>query len=170
MIAAILLALWVAFTLFADETVELLAALWKVFEFIGLVLAKAAEALLVAAGFVLAALAGTAWRALRVCGGWLALAGKFCWFLAIELVRGARDDQEPAADQHDDAAADDDDEDLHQAALILLGLPGNYTRAALDAAYKAAIRKAHPDAGGSVDEAQAVNMARDLLLRALRPG
>ncbi|GGC12702.1 hypothetical protein GCM10011494_34430 [Novosphingobium endophyticum] len=166
MIAAILLALWVAFTLFADETVELLASLWKVFEFIGLVLAKAAEALLLAAGFVLVALARTIGRALRVCGGWLALAGRFCWFLAIELARGARDDQ------HDDAADDDDDhdDDLHQAALILLGLPASYTRHALDAAYKAAIRKAHPDAGGTVDEAKAVNMARDLLLRALRAG
>lgn len=53
-----------------------------------------------------------------------------------------------------------------EAARVLLGLPPDYTRAALISAYRQAIAKAHPDKGGAVHDAQALNTARDRLLKA----
>lgn len=96
-------------------------------------------------------------RMARLAGRSAWMAGIFAYFLAAEILRG--DEPEGSA-----AGAEDDDADLYQAALTLLGLPPRFTRAELDAAFKKAIRKAHPDAGGSVGQAQAVNTARDLLL------
>lgn len=48
-------------------------------------------------------------------------------------------------------------------ALALLGLAQDCTEPALKAAYRAAIRKAHPDTGGSAEAAQAVFAAHDLI-------
>lgn len=55
--------------------------------------------------------------------------------------------------------------DPYILALGALGLPANFTQVELSRAYKIAIRKAHPDLGGSHEKAQAVNTARDLLAR-----
>ncbi|TXL75139.1 hypothetical protein FHP25_14740 [Vineibacter terrae] len=55
--------------------------------------------------------------------------------------------------------------DPYLEALSLLGLPGDFTRADFNRAYKGAIRKAHPDTGGSKEKAQAVNTARDCVAR-----
>jgi hypothetical protein len=96
-------------------------------------------------------------RAARLGGRCLAFAASVLFYLLQDWLRGA------AGEAEADAAPDE--EDLFEAALRLLGLPADYTRAALDATYKQAIRKAHPDTGGSVDQAQAVNAAREILLR-----
>lgn len=53
--------------------------------------------------------------------------------------------------------------DPYAQAAALLGLPRDFNEAALKAAYRAAIRKAHPDAGGSAAAAQAVIAAHDLI-------
>ncbi len=78
-----------------------------------------------------------------------------------------------AADGDGDGEDDDDGDDAHQhadgrarrlaGALRLLGLKPDCSREELKAAYKRAILKAHPDAGGSAAQAAAVNVARDLI-------
>jgi hypothetical protein len=50
------------------------------------------------------------------------------------------------------------------AALALLGLPRGADADAIQAAWRARMTQAHPDAGGSDDAARAVTAARDLLL------
>ncbi len=94
---------------------------------------------------------------------WLACRGVrlgaiFLYFLIAELLGGEEQDAAHGDEQ------EESDEDLVKAALLLLGLPPHFTRTELDAAYKRAIKKAHPDTGGSAEQAQAVNAARDLLL------
>lgn len=81
----------------------------------------------------------------------------FLYFLIAEVLGG---DEQDAAHRDEQ---EESDEDLVKAALLLLGLPPHFTRTELDAAYKQAIKKAHPDTGGSAEQAQAVNAARDLL-------
>jgi len=49
---------------------------------------------------------------------------------------------------------------------MLFGLALIFTREELGRAYKKAIRKAHPDLGGSVEAAQELNVARDLIMSA----
>ena len=54
-----------------------------------------------------------------------------------------------------------------EPACQLLGLPvEGFTKAQLSHAYRKAIRKAHPDLGGSPARAKAINIARDLLRKA----
>lgn len=93
-------------------------------------------------------------------GAWLA--AMFLYFLLAEMLRGPSAAEEDGGEQ--ESAAPKDDADLYEAALTLLGLQPGFTRAELDAAFKKAIKRVHPDVGGSVDQAQAVNAARDLLL------
>lgn len=93
---------------------------------------------------------------------WLGLVMLF--FVADEWRRGpgvaedARSDEFPDRDserEHEQAA--------YEEALALLGLTPGFTHQALKCAYHAAIRIAHPDAGGSVAAAQAVNNAYRLI-------
>jgi len=101
--------------------------------------------------------------------GWLARAG---WRGLLFLVLRTR--KSMCGTASDDSAADDEDEapepfaglDPYHAALSLFGLEPGFSRAALSRAYKQAMRQVHPDVGGSTAKAQAVNAARDLLLRA----
>lgn len=51
----------------------------------------------------------------------------------------------------------------YEAALMELGLSAVFTEPEFVAAYRRAIRTAHPDAGGSTVRAQRVNSARDLI-------
>lgn len=51
-----------------------------------------------------------------------------------------------------------------EPACKLLGLPPEgFTKAQLSRAYRNAMRKAHPDLGGSPSRAKAINIARDLI-------
>ena len=101
---------------------------------------------------------------------WLARASwRGVLFLALRARESGRG---PAShDTGDDGAEDAGPDprpapDPYQAALGLLGLEPGFSRLALGRAYKHAMRQAHPDAGGSTRKAQAVNAARELLMRA----
>jgi len=101
--------------------------------------------------------------------GWLA---KQSWRGLLSLVQ-AQEPRDGPASQDEDEAKDADEKpqpapspDPYQASLGLLGLEPGFSRAALSRAYKQAMKHAHPDAGGSTIKAQAVNAARELLMRA----
>lgn len=49
-------------------------------------------------------------------------------------------------------------------ARRLLGVPQNASTATIEAAFRARIRTAHPDAGGTAQETHRLTAARDLLL------
>ena len=151
----IFLGFWLACMLCPEDVVDMGAQLCRVVRFFFMVLRVALSALADALWFVIRHLVRLLWRA----AAWAAL---LLVYFAIELARGP-----DKAEEEDEFDADPDEAELIEAARTLLGLPERYTGAMLDAAYKQAIRKAHPDAGGSVNAAQAVNLARDLLLRRL---
>lgn len=161
----IIMILWFIFSkIFAEVGALLIIGLGAAIRFLFMAQWMAVFAIARAALWLLVQLARLLARGLILAGRGARLAMIFLTLLASEALRG----DDPVEDEEDDGAAgdpdSDDDADLYQAALTLLGLPPTFTRAELDAAFKQAIKKAHPDAGGSVDQAQAVNMARDLLL------
>ena len=94
------------------------------------------------------------------------------YFLIDEKLRGAQDDQSDEAQEDDYGHSFDDEADEAaaqsdlEAAYMLFGLALIFTREELQRAYKKAIRKAHPDLGGSVEAAQELNVARDLIMSA----
>lgn len=105
------------------------------------------------------------------------------WCGVLSLILRAREAGEgPAPEDKVEAEAEDADEaedtneepqpaprpapDPYQAARHLLGLESGFSRTALSRAYKQAMKHAHPDAGGTTRKAQAVNAARELLMRA----
>ena len=55
-------------------------------------------------------------------------------------------------------------DDPRTRAFAMLGLPVGASRAEIEKAFRAKIKRAHPDHGGSVEQAAALNEARDLLL------
>lgn len=55
-------------------------------------------------------------------------------------------------------------EDPRIRAFAMLGLPLGASRAEIEKAFRARIKRAHPDHGGSAEQAAALNEARDLLL------
>jgi hypothetical protein len=144
----------------SESLPDLIEAISQLGDFLVLVIRVAVVTIAKITWFLTKPLLRLTWRGLCFCAVFL------CFFM-IELLRGARsaDDEEP--EEPAEEPEDEDEEELFAAARTLLGLPEEFSRASLDAAYKRAIRKAHPDAGGSVDAAQAVNIARELLLRRL---
>jgi hypothetical protein len=52
-------------------------------------------------------------------------------------------------------------------AMALLGVPANYTREEVLAAFRREVKKAHPDAGGTAEMFASLVKARDRLLAAL---
>ena len=59
-------------------------------------------------------------------------------------------------------------EEAWEPACKLLSLPvEGFTKAQLSCAYRNAMRKAHPDLGGSPSRAKAINIARDLIRKQL---
>jgi len=112
---------------------------------------------------------------IRVCvlaGCGIRFTALLLYFLIDEKLRGARDEQsdEEPDDEYGPSFDDEADEiaalsDL-EAAYALFGLALTFTREELHHAYKTAIRKAHPDLGGSVEQAQELNVARDLIISA----
>lgn len=108
---------------------------------------------------------GVVWAA-RVSGCGLYLGFVFLFYLADEWRRGPQDAGAAEEDFSGAQSADDGQTaaDAYEQALALLGLAPGFTKAALKRAYRAAIRKAHPDAGGTAEAAQAVNSAYELIL------
>lgn len=126
----------------------------------------------------LAWLIGRAFRAaalaLRKGAYGLRLGLLFLFYLADEWRRGPADEQADRTEDDDGNADEQDDpqdrsgpapRDPYEDALARLGLKPGLTLADLKHAYKQAIRLAHPDAGGSMQAAQAVNAARDVIAR-----
>lgn len=150
----------------------MLLAFWVAIKFI----AKALAFVVVFAArgvlWLLARLArGVLWVLVRLGRGtWAACV--FLFFLIDEWRRGPEahpDDAGPDEYAGDDAGGpdnqdgQDDQERAYEDALSLLGLAPGFSRTALHSAWKAAIRKAHPDAGGDARQATAINVARDLI-------
>ena len=52
-------------------------------------------------------------------------------------------------------------------AIKLLGVPANYTKEDVEAAFRREAKKAHPDVGGTVEQFRKLVEARDRLLAAL---
>jgi hypothetical protein len=88
----------------------------------------------------------------------LAAAAVFLCFLVDEAVRGPR----PGSAQED--TRNETAQDPYEAALNLFGLPPDCSREALARAYKRAISRAHPDKGGTHQQAMAVNTAREIIM------
>jgi len=109
--------------------------------------------------------------------GWFVRAS---WRGLLALTRAAASGQDSASadadtDEWESEAEDAAEEpqpaprpapDPYQAARGLLGLEPGFNRTALSRAYKQAMKHAHPDVGGTTRKAQAVNAARELLMRA----
>ncbi|MEW8050414.1 MAG: J domain-containing protein [Candidatus Thiodiazotropha sp.] len=93
---------------------------------------------------------------------WQALgaAAVFLYFLIDEAVRGPQ----PDATHKDDTNNETTQENRYEAALQLLGLPKDCSREQLGHAYKRAISHAHPDKGGTHQQAMAVNTARETIM------
>ena len=89
----------------------------------------------------------------------------FLFYLADESLRGPREQESGAEEEFDDAAEQARERDAYAQALAFFGLAPGFTADDLSRVYKRAIRKAHPDAGGSLEQAQAINAARDLIAR-----
>jgi hypothetical protein len=95
-------------------------------------------------------------------GLWLGLVMLF--FVADDWRRGPRVGEEARSDEFPDGESEKERQQAaYEQALALLGLTPGFTHQALKRAYHAAIRIAHPDAGGSVEAAQAVNSAYRLI-------
>ena len=93
----------------------------------------------------------------------LKAAGLFVYLLIDELRRGAADDEDAA----DDAAADQAaDHTAYETALKRFGLPDRFSEGDLNRAYKTEMLRAHPDRGGSDEQAQDLNAARDVIRHA----
>jgi hypothetical protein len=101
----------------------------------------------------------------------LSAAAVFLFYVLDEVVRDGHPDQEY---EDEDAYADNDeeedgeedeeeDEDVYEIALQLLGLRTGCTREEFRRAYKHAISRAHPDKGGTHEQALAINTARKII-------
>ncbi|MCG7983356.1 MAG: J domain-containing protein [Candidatus Thiodiazotropha lotti] len=84
----------------------------------------------------------------------------FLYFLIDEAVRGPQPDAAFEDDTHNETTR----QDRYQAALQLLGLPNECSREQLGHAYKRAISRAHPDKGGTNQQAMKVNTARQTIM------
>lgn len=156
----LLLVAWcIASMIFAEIVPLALEALWYalcyLIECFGVALGYLFKGMFRAIGW----LAKQSWRG--VSQGTLFLA-----FLAQEWWRGAASEDEGGRIDEDEPAGPFAGQDPYHAALGLLGLAPGFSRPALNRAYKQAMKHAHPDAGGSSRKAQAVNAARELLMRA----
>ena len=115
----------------------------------------------VALGFVLKGIGlGLRFLGLKIWGG-IAAAFLFLRFLIQECFRGPE-----YQDEHEEYDEEYTREDAYEAALALFELAPGFTRKAFDRAYWAAMKRAHPDVGGSTQEAQELNAARDLIMNA----
>ena len=71
------------------------------------------------------------------------------------------DEQEDDEDEFED---EEEDEDVYEKALQLLGLHTGCSSEEFRRAYKLAISRAHPDKGGTHEQALAINTAREIIM------
>jgi hypothetical protein len=133
------------------------------------------EVLVEAVDFVLEALftvvfygARWSWRGLRYLGVGLGNSGLIVVIIVDLLLQDwgwkerravEFDEDEQVWDQGDEGAS----ESLFEAARAVLGLPQIFTKAELKAAFHAAMKSAHPDGDGTVEAAQEVNEANEII-------
>lgn len=73
--------------------------------------------------------------------------------------------QPPRYRPYQGTSAGDTQTMTEQEARAILGISPLAKRSEIKRAYRERMRKVHPDAGGSVDEAIRLNLARDVLLK-----
>jgi hypothetical protein len=166
---AVFVIFWVMFSMVAAEVGPwLLEVTGLAIRFAFIVLREALRGVWwLAAWFVRAAAAG----------------GLFLYILADEWRLGPREEKKPEEEEPEEEEFDAEEwwaewqerlrqereppapPDPYEEAIALLGLPPGFSRSALHRAWKDKIRKAHPDAGGSSKQAQAINAARDLIAK-----
>ena len=152
MSALIILIGWCVFSMVFAEVVPLL------FQALGNLLAYLFEAFAIALKLLFRAL----FRLIIYLVRSLLVVSVFARLYVQECWRGpqAQDDQDDEDEQDEQETAFGD----YEAALALLDLSSDICRETFDRAFKAAIKKAHPDvAGGSVEGAQAVIAAREVI-------
>lgn len=151
----IILVLWVLASLVFAELIPVL------FELLGYAIAFLFKCIFAALFLILRGLwIGLLWAGRNAARG-IALGALFVSILVQEWRRGGDHDAETDEEFEDGDAAGD----RYEAARELLGLAPGFTRKAFERAYKAAMKRAHPDVGGNTAQAQEINQARDLIRR-----
>ena len=166
---------FIAFFIFCEIIVPLLRdaviflteflalCVWEILKLAGRILAGAITLIFRAVVWIAArTFDGLAWVAIRIARG-AYLVCVFLFYLADEWLRGPREEETAAEEEQEEFSEQDAQAQAYEDALTLLGLTPGFNRTALHAAWKQAIKIAHPDAGGSVEQAQAINAARDLI-------
>lgn len=90
-------------------------------------------------------------------------------YLGWRLWRGPARRPRPAMAAPRPAAMSDALRDELSAARALLGVAPGASEADIRAAHRRLMADAHPDHGGTTEQARRLNLARDALLRALNP-
>ncbi len=108
---------------------------------------------------------GFQWAMIRA-GHGIRFASLLLYYLIDEKLRGTPDEEwdDTPEEEPEDPADTTASETPYEAALRILGLPPGFTKTGLRRFYLKAIKCAHPDAGGSAEQAQAINAARDLVM------
>ena len=136
--------LWILFCVFVSEVLpDLCQLIWHVMKFSARVSLFVAKDL-----FRLSVFLGI--QCFRI--------GKFGYFLVCELINDAQRVDE--AEEQDSNAYVSSSDLSYEEACFVLGLEPNATNSEIDRAYKSAIKLAHPDLGGSADQAALINQAR----------
>lgn len=159
---------WIVFShVFAEVVPVLLEGLGCLIGFLFLCLWEVLKFTLRAVLWLLVHMAIALVWAARVSRRGLYLGCLFLFYLADEWRRGSQD-MGAAEEEFSGAQSADENQaaDAYEQALALLGLAPGFTQTALKRAYRAAIRTAHPDAGGTEAAAQAINSAYELILHA----
>lgn len=90
----------------------------------------------------------------------------FLYYLADEALRGEEEEEDFDYEEAEDEDEPDEEQaqsDSYEKALRLLGLQAGYTQESFKRAFKIAMMQAHPDRGGTDDQAVAVGEARDII-------
>jgi hypothetical protein len=90
----------------------------------------------------------------------IAMAVRFIWALLVFLYYLADEALHSEADPEETLV---DEEDVYEKALSLLGLHEDCTQEELTRAFRSAMAQAHPDKGGTDEQAMAVNAARNII-------
>lgn len=88
----------------------------------------------------------------------------FLFYVVSELTGLAPDNEELDDDEYQEEAENESGQDSYLAACERLGLKPPFTQSEFKTAYRRAMSAAHPDRGGTTQQAQVVNEARTRIL------
>lgn len=91
-------------------------------------------------------------------------AAVFLYYLLDEVRRDGTQRDEDWEEEDEQADDEEEDEDVYEKALQLLGLQTGCSLNEFRRAYKRAISRAHPDKGGTHEQALAINTAREIIM------